>query len=173
MHYGIHPPTGEERERSPPSLILKGRKPTAEYGLAVCSVQVHLLPRALHPCVCWQHWMEGGHEGIAPVKSKKSHRASEKAGAESSYKTNSSCLASAQKALGAAGTAFEPGPGTCVHCQETDSAGQNVLRGILSTAITGASYTTIKAKWSKGCMRSMPQCVSVPHHQLSQWEVLQ
>lgn len=60
-----------------------------------------------------------------------------------------------------------------MHCQESDFAGQNVLRGILSTAITGASYTNIKAKWSKGCMGDMLQYVFVPHHQLSQLEMLQ
>lgn len=40
-----------------------------------------------------------GYEGIEPVKSKKSQRASEKAAAESSYKTNSSCLTMPRKHL--------------------------------------------------------------------------
>lgn len=44
---------------------------------------MHHHPRALHPFVCWQHSMEGGHEGVAPVKSKKPQRAPERAAAES------------------------------------------------------------------------------------------
>lgn len=128
---------------------------------------MHHLPRALHPSVCWQHLKEGGHEAIANQRQEIS--ACLRKGSSwvllraNSYKTNSSCLTSAQKAHGAPGTAFEPGPGTCVHCQETDFAGQNVLRGILSTAITDASYTNIKAKVEQGLHeRHAPVCVSSP-----------
>lgn len=158
--------------------MLKGRKPRAGHSLAPCSVRVHHHPRALHPFACWQHSMEGGHEGIAPLKSKKPQCAPKRAAAEScSGPTATKQTVPAwpvprkhtvhqapPSSQGQAHTCALPGDRfCCTKCPERDSEHSNRWCFV---------HTTSRPKRSKGFTRNMPHSVSLPHHQLSQWQVL-